>query len=222
MATIVHTRTAPTSRPRHPLWTMMVAVLIGAVFGPASWYAHDHLTGLPRLLGDSAAAWLAVAFVAGWTARSVWSGALAGLLALGGSVLSYYAVQRGYGVWVESDGAVQYWKFLAAVTGPVLGGLGAAARTASPPVRGFALAAIGAAGLAEALHGYRSGVGDHPLYLWEAAVAVLVPVALARHWRAALATLGWLPVLTMLALPVLTVLLHAQHTDPASLVAAAG
>jgi hypothetical protein len=202
---------ATATRVVRQVWTLTFALLLGTAFGPLSWYAHDHLPGLPGLLGDSAAAWLAVAFVAGWCATGRVTGALAGLLALGCAVVTYYAAQQSYGGWVEGTDAVQYWQVLAAVTGPVMGALGAAARTGHPPARGFALAAIGAAGLSEAVHGLRTGLSDGSPFVWEAAVAILLPLALTRHRKALVAALCWLPVLTALALPALSLLLHSQH-----------
>jgi hypothetical protein len=202
---------AITTRIVRVVWTLIFALVIGTVFGPVSWYAHDHLDGLPGMLGDSAAVWLAIAFLAGWWATNPSTGALAGLLALGWSVVTYYAAQRTHGDWVEGTDAVQYWQVLAAVTGPVMGALGAAARTGSPRARGFALAAVGAAGLAEAVRGMRSGAGEVSLFGWEALVAVLLPLALTRHRKALVAAVCWLPVLTVLALPVLSLLLHSQH-----------
>jgi hypothetical protein len=210
-------RTAHQRRPEHrpwrAAWTAVFAVLLGAAAGPLSWYAHDHLSGAARLASDSAAAWLAVAFVAGLVARSRHGGAVAGFAALSLAVLTYYATQEAYGEWAEADRAVDYWQSLAAVTGPAFGALGAAARTADPMVRGLAAAAMSAACCAEAVIGYESALTDgmRHLYAWEGLLGLLALAVLSRGWRSLGAGLCWLVVLGAVGIPVMAALLHAQH-----------
>ena len=203
-------------QPWRAAWVVTFALLLGAVAGPLSWYAHDHLSGGARLLGDSAAAWLAIAFVAGRRARSVPGGAVAGFLALGTAVLAYYAVQQTYGTWTESETAVSYWQLLAAVTGPVAGGLGAASRLSRPLLRGLAVAAMSAAFCAEALTGYSGALSDatRDLYLREGLIGIAVLAVLCREWRSLLAGLCWLPVLSLAGMPLISTFLHAQHGGP--------
>jgi hypothetical protein len=210
-------------------WTVTFALGLGAVAGALSWYGHDRMYGGARLLGDSAAAWLAIAFVAGRQTRSVVGGALAGFLALGVAVLAYYAAQEAYAMWVESDRAIGYWQLLAAVTGPVFGSMGAASRAAmratpsvasgmastfsAPVLRGLAVAGMGAACCAEAIVGFRNAATDatQNFYLVEACIGVLGLLIVSRDRRALPVALVALPVFALVSVPLLDALVHAQH-----------
>jgi Family of unknown function (DUF6518) len=196
------------------VWTVLFALLLGMIAGPLSWYAHDHLSGAARLVGDSAAAWLAIAFLAGRPARSAFVGGTAGFLALGAAVLTYYATQRSYGAWVEREHAVEYWQMLAALTGPVFGALGALSRDPRPLLRGLAAAAMSAACCAEAVAGSAGAVSApmRELYAGELLVGLVLLVVLCRQWRSLLVGLCWLPVLGILGVQLVTDLLHKQHS----------
>jgi hypothetical protein len=205
----------PARQPWRAASTVLFALLLGAVAGPLSWYAHDHMTGAARLAGDSAAAWLAIAFVAGRRSRSLIGGAVAGFLALGLTVATYYLAQASYGTWVESQRAVGYWQLVAALTGPVFGAAGAASRSAHPAVRGLAAAAMSAACCAEALIGYGGAFPGtmQTLYLYEGVIGLVVLVVLCREWRGLLAGAAWLPALAFAGGRLVSAFLHAQH-DP--------
>ena len=93
---------------------------------------------------NAVGAWLAVAFVAGATGRTVPFGALRGLVALLAAVAAYYLLIRLSGEGIRSVGAAHaatIWGVVAMIVGPALGAAGATwrrGRGLAPGDLGFA------------------------------------------------------------------------------------
>lgn len=114
---------------------VVVAVLIGVALGvfDAAVLAHAGATGsgtwrAASIVSNFALIWAGVAVLAGWIVARWALSALAGLLALLGAVLAYYAygVQYASRTWEEVQAATVFWSVVALVGGPLLGLVGAA------------------------------------------------------------------------------------------------
>jgi len=105
------------------------AVGLGIALGAGSWFS-DQLAWPFQLLvpTNAVGAWLAVAFAAGATGRTVLLGALRGLVALLAAVAAYYLLIRFLGEGIRPIGAAHaatVWGLVAAIAGPALGAAGA-------------------------------------------------------------------------------------------------
>jgi hypothetical protein len=173
-----------------------VALIGGLVVGVGCWAAHEYLPGQAHLLGESAALWLAVAWLAGSRARRPAIGALAGLAAIIVTITAFYLALAGIAGRGEFPATMRFWYVAALVGGPVFGVFGWLRRTRSSVRRGLSAAALGAAFLAEAaIFARHIPIAASDALIAEAAVGLLLPFALSRRWRDAAAAAGWLPIL---------------------------
>ncbi len=99
-------------------------------------------------------AWLAVAFAAGATGRTVVLGALRGLVALLAAVGTYYLLIRLLGEGIRPVGAAHaatVWGFVAAIAGPALGAAGATWRHGRGWPRAISVSLLAAVLVAEGI-----------------------------------------------------------------------
>jgi hypothetical protein len=134
---------------------LLAAVALGVVLGLFSWWG-DRLppepggaTAVVITLGSLPGPWLVVAFTAGAISGRARSGALAGLLALGAAVATYYVV-RTPSEGSFFGGVFIAWLVVAALAGPVFGLAGGAWRTARRRWSTAGVALLGGALLGEA------------------------------------------------------------------------
>ena len=160
---------------------LLVAVVVGIALGVFSILADGIIPGrLFTLLGNITAPWAVAAFVVGYRATSPRQGAIAGTLALGVGVATYYAgtAVRGY---VTGELNV-VWTVVALVAGPVVGACGAAisTRREHPPL--VAVVLPGAMLVAEGLFlvydrkFWRMNFGAEPYRLIDVGVALALVV----------------------------------------------
>jgi hypothetical protein len=168
-----------------------IALAGGALLGTLTLLAHEHLPPGPDLLGNSAAIWAAFAFVAGRRARAAGAGAAAGAVALVTTAFAYYIALRLLTPRGEAPHVERFWVAAAVLGGPLYGLLGALSARTRVTWRTFATAVLGATFVAEAVGLSRLG-GWRPFFVVEVAVGLVLPFALARSRRDAVATLGWL------------------------------
>jgi hypothetical protein len=131
------------------------AVGLGIVLGAASWFADQLDWPLQLLVPTNAVgAWLAVAFAAGATGRTVVLGALRGFVALLGAVAAYYLLIRLLGEGIRPIGAphaATVWGFVAAIAGPTLGAAGATWRHGRGWPRAISVSLLAAVLVAEGI-----------------------------------------------------------------------
>lgn len=131
------------------------AVGLGIVLGAASWFADQLDWPLQLLVPTNAVGvWLAVAFAAGATGRTVLLGALRGLVALLAAVGAYYLLIRLLGEGIRPIGAAHaatVWGFVAAMAGPALGAAGATWRHGRGWPRAISVALLAAVLVAEGI-----------------------------------------------------------------------
>jgi hypothetical protein len=167
-------------------------VVAGLLVGIASLLAHEYLPPGPDLLGNSAAIWLALAFFAGFRARSAETAVAAGTLFLVTTLVTFYVMLPVLFGRADFPAVERFWLIAALVGGPVYGGLGWLARAERAVLRGLAAAALGAVFVSEAV-----AYGSTPVARWslvaEAAFGLLVPLAFVRTRAQAAATLAWFP-----------------------------
>ncbi len=129
---------------------LVVSVIIGLITGALTLAGQAVLPTEANRVANSGAIWVTVAFAVGWRKLSDPMAALAGLLALIGALVGYFAAAALTGAGV-SVSTVAIWVGVALVGGPVFGVAGRwrAAATGWRPA--LAVAALGAVYLAEGL-----------------------------------------------------------------------
>jgi hypothetical protein len=130
-----------------------VSIAGGAALGVASWVS-DQLAWPYSLLipANLIAAWLAVAFWLGASARTIPTGALRGLVGLLSAVAAYYVLIAIFGQGFRAIGAshaATVWGAVALLAGPVMGGAGAVWRYGHGWPRAIGVALLAAAFIGE-------------------------------------------------------------------------
>jgi hypothetical protein len=169
-------------------WLWPVAAGAGLAIGAVSVAPYSYAAGPLHILGNSAAIWLLVAFIAGAVAGRQRRGAAAGAVTLCAVVLGWAVTMQVVFSDIGLSRFTAFWLGAALVGGPVFGGLGAVWQRGSDTWRGVAAAAVGAAFVAEAAMFQAMWQG---WLAWqvigEAAAGLLIGVLLARRRRPLLA-----------------------------------
>jgi hypothetical protein len=182
--------TADASAPE-ATWALVSAPVLGVLVGTLTLLAHEHLPHGIDLLGNSAALWAAVAFLAGRRARTPGAGALAGGLALIATAVAYYAALWLFAGRGDDPHVERIWLTAAVVAGPVYGLLGAWSAQSRAPWHAVAAAVLGATFAGEAIALSRID-GVRPVLVVELWFGLMLPFAFARTRAEAEAILGWL------------------------------
>lgn len=129
------------------------SILCGAALGALAWFT-DQL-GFPWtaiIPANAIAAWLAVAFVLGSTARTTITGGARGLIGLLAAVGAYYLLIAAFDGGIRAIGASHaalVWGAVALIAGPLVGVAGGIWRHGTGRVRAVAVAAFAASLIAE-------------------------------------------------------------------------
>jgi hypothetical protein len=177
--------------PRGRLSRLLAVTVAGLAAGVATSYLQGVLPGSSNFLANSGAVWTVIAFVlALWVAVAVGTAVAAGVLALLGEVLGYYAIAAPVRHIATSSAERTLWLVAALVVGSIAGGLAHLVRRGSGAQRVASAAAI--CGVVAGEGWYALARLSHPVQGWvEIAVAGVALVAsavwLGRDWRARVA-----------------------------------
>lgn len=166
-----------------PIRRLLAVIAAGLALGAVTQLLQGILPGPLAMLANGLSPWLIAAFVAGALMPAPRWAVLAPPLMLLAALAGYYlAVELRFG-YGGSKSSLIFWTVASVIGGPIFGAGGWSwRRAARPRVRGIAAGLLGGLLLMEAFYlPLTAGYGYvAPL---EAAVAVLVPVALGRTWR---------------------------------------
>jgi Family of unknown function (DUF6518) len=160
---------------------------LGAALGALAWLADQLEYPYSALIPANAiAAWIALGFILGASAKTVPTGALRGLVGLLSAVMAYYALISIFSVGFRLIGAphaATTWGAVALIAGPIFGAAGGAWRHWQGAGRAIAVAVLAASFIAEGVVYGRLRTGDVGgiLLLVEVAIGLVAPYALLRH-----------------------------------------
>jgi hypothetical protein len=169
-------------------WLWPLAACAGLVIGAVSVAPYSYAAGPLHILGNSAAIWLLVAFIAGALAGRQGRDAAAGVVTLCALVLGWAVTMQLLFSGVGLSRFAEFWLGAALVGGPVFGWLGGLWRRGSDIGRGVAAAAVGAAFVTEAAM-FQAGFEGWRTWqvIGEVAAGLVLGVVLARRRRQLLA-----------------------------------
>lgn len=133
----------PSGVPWRLAVALAAALAAGLGVGVATSYLQGELSSSTNFLANSGAVWTVIAFLlAVWAAVRPGAGAAAGLLALLGEVLGYYAIASPLREIATSSAERELWISAALVIGPAVGCAAHYARRGEPAQRVAAVALV--------------------------------------------------------------------------------